>query len=210
MQNRIIKLIKKCAVGCLLLQILIQVFVIIMDVIINASIDIFNAFICIVPPIMCMIVYLSLGKQNIFSRGTVAYVVTIAIRIIYEIESYIDIFKGSMTEYYFSSTAKAIEKIGSDIFNLIYSFSFYFLLLVLIPKLLNYLLKDENNNSESAVSETGTQEKTEADISLSTESNSDSLNNGIIPELSQYKELLDSGVITQEEFDAKKKQVLGL
>ena len=26
----------------------------------------------------------------------------------------------------------------------------------------------------------------------------------------EYKELLDSGVITQEEFDAKKKQLLGL
>lgn len=29
-------------------------------------------------------------------------------------------------------------------------------------------------------------------------------------ELKQYKELLDSGVISQEEFDAKKKQLLGL
>lgn len=29
-------------------------------------------------------------------------------------------------------------------------------------------------------------------------------------ELKKYKELLDSGVITQEEFDAKKKQLLGL
>lgn len=29
-------------------------------------------------------------------------------------------------------------------------------------------------------------------------------------ELMKYKELLDSGVITQEEFDAKKKQLLGV
>ena len=29
-------------------------------------------------------------------------------------------------------------------------------------------------------------------------------------ELKKYKDLLDSGVITQEEFDAKKKQILGL
>lgn len=29
-------------------------------------------------------------------------------------------------------------------------------------------------------------------------------------ELKKYKELLDSGIITQEEFDAKKKQLLGL
>ena len=28
--------------------------------------------------------------------------------------------------------------------------------------------------------------------------------------LKKYKDLLDSGVITQEEFDAKKKQLLGL
>lgn len=29
-------------------------------------------------------------------------------------------------------------------------------------------------------------------------------------ELMKYKELLDSGVLTQKEFDAKKKQLLGL
>ena len=29
-------------------------------------------------------------------------------------------------------------------------------------------------------------------------------------ELKKFKELLDSGVISQEEFDAKKKQLLGL
>ena len=31
-----------------------------------------------------------------------------------------------------------------------------------------------------------------------------------VEELKKYKELLDSGIITQEEFDAKKKQILGL
>lgn len=35
-------------------------------------------------------------------------------------------------------------------------------------------------------------------------------NNSNADELKKYKELLDSGVITQEEFDAKKKQLLGL
>lgn len=29
-------------------------------------------------------------------------------------------------------------------------------------------------------------------------------------QLKQYKELLDNGIITQEEFDTKKKQLLGL
>lgn len=42
--------------------------------------------------------------------------------------------------------------------------------------------------------------------------NSSSITNQVssADELKQYKELLDSGVITQEEFDAKKKQLLGL
>ena len=35
-------------------------------------------------------------------------------------------------------------------------------------------------------------------------------NNSNADELSKYKDLLDRGVITQEEFDAKKKQLLGL
>ncbi|MBQ4158616.1 MAG: SHOCT domain-containing protein [Clostridia bacterium] len=29
-------------------------------------------------------------------------------------------------------------------------------------------------------------------------------------ELKEYKDLLDAGILTQEEFDAKKKQLLGL
>ncbi len=33
---------------------------------------------------------------------------------------------------------------------------------------------------------------------------------GDIPDCKKYKELLDSGIITQEEFDIKKKQILGL
>jgi len=35
-------------------------------------------------------------------------------------------------------------------------------------------------------------------------------NTSTTDELMKYKELLDSGVITQEEFDAKKKQLLNL
>ena len=34
--------------------------------------------------------------------------------------------------------------------------------------------------------------------------------NTALQQITQLKELLDSGVITQEEFDAKKKQLLGL
>lgn len=39
---------------------------------------------------------------------------------------------------------------------------------------------------------------------------SDNSNTGNADELKKYKELLDSGVISQDEFDAKKKQILGL
>lgn len=31
-----------------------------------------------------------------------------------------------------------------------------------------------------------------------------------VDEIKRYKELLDTGILTQEEFDAKKKQLLGL
>jgi hypothetical protein len=41
-----------------------------------------------------------------------------------------------------------------------------------------------------------------APVQASNQSNAD--------EMKKYKELLDSGVISQEEFDAKKKQLLGL
>ena len=34
--------------------------------------------------------------------------------------------------------------------------------------------------------------------------------NNLVDTMKQYKELLISGVITQEEFEAKKKQLLGL
>ena len=44
--------------------------------------------------------------------------------------------------------------------------------------------------------------------SVKPENQNTTLNNA--DELKKYKELLDSGIITQEEFDAKKKQLLGL
>ena len=43
-----------------------------------------------------------------------------------------------------------------------------------------------------------------------TSTNSPSSIVGGADEIKKYKELLDSGIITQEEFDAKKKQLLGL
>ena len=46
------------------------------------------------------------------------------------------------------------------------------------------------------------QNKTSAKADYAPQSNAE--------ELKKYKDLLDSGVISQEEFDAKKKQLLGL
>ena len=44
----------------------------------------------------------------------------------------------------------------------------------------------------------------------SVQSKSEGLNISNADELKKYKDLLDNGVISQEEFDAKKKQILGL
>ena len=38
----------------------------------------------------------------------------------------------------------------------------------------------------------------------------DTQSSAVVSELKEYKKLLDDGIITQEEFDAKKKQILGL
>lgn len=56
--------------------------------------------------------------------------------------------------------------------------------------------------SELLISRQGKQAETTVIKQESPQSNAD--------ELKKYKELLDTGVITQEEFDAKKKQLLGL
>lgn len=61
-----------------------------------------------------------------------------------------------------------------------------------IYDVINNMLMERQNKSD----------KLEAEVSFVSQSNAD--------ELKKYKELLDAGVITQEEFDAKKKQLLGV
>ena len=56
---------------------------------------------------------------------------------------------------------------------------------------------------------TNLSDATDEDIRTAANGNSNSAVSSA-DELKKYKELLDSGVITQEEFDAKKKQLLGL
>ena len=43
---------------------------------------------------------------------------------------------------------------------------------------------------------------------LTTASNNSSINSNTVAEIKKYKELLDSGIITQEEFDSKKSKLL--
>ena len=61
-----------------------------------------------------------------------------------------------------------------------------------IYQVVNNLLIERQQNKVSATVETTAPKSDEAD------------------QIKKYKELLDSGIITQEEFDAKKKQLLGL
>jgi predicted Zn-dependent peptidase len=56
-------------------------------------------------------------------------------------------------------------------------------------------------------SKTGIPQYTKTNINTKTTSTTASEN---ISTIREYKKLLDDGIITQEEFDAKKKQLLGL
>ena len=53
-------------------------------------------------------------------------------------------------------------------------------------------------------------EKEESIINLATKKETQKVHTSVAAELKEFKELLDSGIITQEEFDAKKKQLLEL
>ena len=45
---------------------------------------------------------------------------------------------------------------------------------------------------------------------LNKQTNNNANNTSVADELKKFKDLLDAGVITQEEFDAKKNQLLGI
>ena len=64
------------------------------------------------------------------------------------------------------------------------------------------ILKPQSNNSQDFVSQVVGKTKEVAAKAVSTEDGAD--------ELKKYKDLYDQGVLTEEEFEAKKKQILGL
>ena len=73
---------------------------------------------------------------------------------------------------------------------------------IFVPIIPPILLQDKMNNIVTA-------DNTQP-VTVQSESKKDVTTLGTAEELKNYKELLDMGVITQEEFDAKKKQLLGI
>lgn len=73
---------------------------------------------------------------------------------------------------------------------------------IFVPIIPPILLQDKINNIVTA-------DNTQP-VTVQSESKKDVTTLGTAEELKNYKELLDMGVITQEEFDAKKKQLLGI
>ncbi|NCE64816.1 SHOCT domain-containing protein [Pseudoflavonifractor sp. 524-17] len=69
------------------------------------------------------------------------------------------------------------------------------------------LMQDKINAIITAENESGQYQPTTSHQSASSHPSG---RLGVANELKTFKELLDSGVITQEEFDEKKKQLLGL
>lgn len=68
---------------------------------------------------------------------------------------------------------------------------------------ISFALIENSNDIHKCISDLLIQRQTQKHVPIA-QSKSDA------DELRKYKDLLDSGVITQEEFDAKKKQLLGL
>ena len=73
-----------------------------------------------------------------------------------------------------------------------------------IHKVISNLLIERQKSSKNETTKTGYQPASASPINKPAASVSGT------EEIKKYKELLDSGIITQEEFDAKKKQLLGL
>ena len=77
-----------------------------------------------------------------------------------------------------------------------------------IHKAISNLLIERQNSSNKEVAKAGYQPVPNSFSNIPAVA-VNGISNGT-EEIKKYKELLDSGIITQEEFDAKKKQLLGL
>lgn len=84
------------------------------------------------------------------------------------------------------------------------------ILLSVSPKGLPYLLWQKNCEKVAQDVLNCFLEKVEKYICNDVEDNNSSLNVNVADEIKKFKELLDLGAITQEEFDMQKKKLLGL
>lgn len=80
------------------------------------------------------------------------------------------------------------------------------ILAIFVPLLPPILLQDKLNNIVTADTRNATTQTSNFDVKTANTKGNDA--DIIADELKTYKELLDNGILTQEEFDAKKKQIL--
>ena len=107
--------------------------------------------------------------------------------------------------YWFYKHGEKIDKLNAVAGNKTDNTTMYLLLGIFIPVVACILMQDNINKlctTEAYVAPT-TNSEVSVSVSAKDEKNT-------AEALKEYKSLLDMGVITQEEFEAKKKQLLGL
>lgn len=121
--------------------------------------------------------------------------------------------------YWTYKSAERVDKLGAQkgvesdikIICLIFSIFFYFLAPIFMQDKINNIVMSKKKNIATENAETEEQVK-DAVFEKDVEATSAKLSEAksVAEDLKTYRELLDSGLITQEEFDLKKKQLLGL
>ncbi|MBE6746149.1 MAG: SHOCT domain-containing protein [Ruminococcaceae bacterium] len=107
--------------------------------------------------------------------------------------------------YWFYKHGEKIDKLNAVAGNKTDNTTMYLLLGIFIPVVACILMQDNINKlctTEAYVAPT-----TNSEVSVSVPAKDEK---NIAEALKEYKSLLDMGIITQEEFDVKKKQLLGL
>ena len=99
--------------------------------------------------------------------------------------------------YWTYKSAQRIDKLAKQKGLSADSATLCLIMAIFLPIIAPILMQDKMNNIITAKKESAVRQHGEVNI-------------GAASELKHYKELLDSGVITQEEFEEKKKQLLSL
>ena len=147
--------------------------------------------------ILCLLAYTVLTAIFIVSYKKKS-AITYAITYIWFIPAILFLFSTALKYYYYVLDGLIIHTIAS-----FFSFCDYYLYPLIELAILIFIglwLKHYEQSSPSIASQALIHESSQRADNLI----------GSAEKLKTYKELLDSGVITQEEFDQKKKQILGL